>query len=82
MVNTSRNTTTKLMLIKIPTLLLFGELDTIISPRRAKDVFDEIFFDGIPKSIRYTLIPRLGHFMHNEDPEQICQHIKDFEEKL
>ncbi len=58
--------------IDVPTLLLWGEQDRIVTP-----AYGEGFRAAIPGAVLRT-IPDAGHFPHWEQPEAFVRHVTDF----
>ena len=58
--------------IDIPTLLIWGESDGIVTPR-----YGRAFCDMIPGA-RMVVIPKAGHSPHLEQPEEFLKHFLKF----
>lgn len=58
--------------IRIPTLVLWGESDGIVSPE-----YGRAFSAEIPNA-RFELIPEAGHYPHVEQPERFVQAVSRF----
>lgn len=58
--------------IKIPTLILYGQLDKDTPPR-----FGRLFANAIPGS-RLEVVDGAAHFLHQDMPEQVGQKVKEF----
>lgn len=58
--------------LQMPTLLLAGQNDRAVPPDTSRNAAAQI------PNVRFELIPKLGHLMHEEDPELICAKIKAF----
>lgn len=70
---TSRTDTTHgLSNVHVPTLILQGELDTIIPLETAQSLNEKI------KGSKLFLIPKAGHFSNLENPDAFNTHLKKF----
>jgi pimeloyl-ACP methyl ester carboxylesterase len=58
--------------IDVPTLVLFGELDRMVSPQAGKALQEQI--DGA----RFEVIPEAGHMVMLERPEQVAERLSAF----
>jgi pimeloyl-ACP methyl ester carboxylesterase len=58
--------------IKVPTLLIWGENDGIVTPR-----YGEAYRDLIPGA-RLAVIPRAGHYPHIEQPQAFLAELSQF----
>jgi pimeloyl-ACP methyl ester carboxylesterase len=58
--------------VSVPTLALSGERDGCI----ASDVFEQLMVEqDFPQGLTFSRIPQAGHFLHQEQPEQVSQKI-------
>ena len=64
--------TSLLPTIKVPTLVLVGELDVISPPAEMKEIADAI------PAAEYLVIPRAGHMTTMEEPEAVNQALTQF----
>jgi len=62
----------RLARIKVPTLVIWGESDRVVTPD-----YGRAFHQAIPGS-RFSLIPRAGHYPHIEQPEEFVNAVKEF----
>ncbi len=58
--------------IKIPTLVLWGESDRVVTPE-----YGRAFHHAIPGSA-FQLIPRAGHYPHRERPDDFVRAVTEF----
>jgi pimeloyl-ACP methyl ester carboxylesterase len=58
--------------IRVPTLLLWGESDRVVSPD-----YGRAFHEAIPGS-RFQLIARAGHYPHRERPDDFANAVSEF----
>ena len=58
--------------ISVPTLILFGELDRMVSPQAGKALQEQI--DGA----RFEVIPEAGHMVMLEQPELVAERLSAF----
>jgi len=63
----------KLDVLNVPTCLIWGEDDHVFPPDAVVPVWQGIY----PHS-ELHMIPRAGHFLQEDAPEEICEVIKDF----
>ncbi|HJX23323.1 MAG TPA: alpha/beta fold hydrolase [Candidatus Bathyarchaeia archaeon] len=69
------DTTASLPSIKVPTLILVGEHDTITPPRASREMHDKI-----PNS-EFHIISNAAHMSNLENPEQFNEYMLDFLKK-
>jgi pimeloyl-ACP methyl ester carboxylesterase len=61
--------------VSVPTLALSGERDGCI----ASDVFEQLMVEqDFPQGLTFSRIPQAGHFLHQEQPEQVSQKIVEW----
>ena len=61
--------------VPVPTLALSGERDGCI----ASDVFEQLMVaEDFPKGLTFSRIAEAGHFLHQEQPEQVNREIVDW----
>lgn len=58
--------------IKIPTLVLWGESDRVVSPD-----YGRAYSKAIPGS-QFKLVPRAGHYPYREQPEEFVRAVAEF----
>ncbi len=60
----------------IPTLIMTGEHDGCI----ALDMFGATIHDEDfpPGALKYVVVPNAGHFVQNDQPDLVTQHILQF----
>jgi pimeloyl-ACP methyl ester carboxylesterase len=58
--------------IKVPTLLIWGEQDHIVTPQ-----YGEAYGKLIPRS-RIAVIPQAGHLPHIEQPQAFLSELRNF----
>jgi pimeloyl-ACP methyl ester carboxylesterase len=62
-------------LVPVPTLAMSGERDGCI----ASDVFEQLMVaQDFPKGLTFSRIAEAGHFLHQEQPEQVNREIVDW----
>ncbi len=59
----------------VPTMLIWGENDRMIPVKHGREAHEMM-----PHS-RFELMPRAGHFAHNDDPERFVSLLSDFIEE-
>ena len=62
----------RLSRIKVPTLVVWGESDRVVTPD-----YGRAFHEAIPSS-KFSLIPRAGHYPHIEQPGEFVNAVKEF----
>jgi pimeloyl-ACP methyl ester carboxylesterase len=62
----------RLQRIKVPTLVLWGESDRVVSPD-----YGRAYQRAIPGAT-FTLIPCAGHYPHRERPEEFVSAVREF----
>ena len=61
--------------VPVPTLALSGERDGCI----ASEVFEQLMVaQDFPKGLTFSRIAEAGHFLHQEQPEQVNREILDW----
>ena len=61
--------------VPVPTLALSGERDGCI----ASEVFEQLMVaQDFPKGLTFSRIAEAGHFLHQEQPEQVNREIRDW----
>ena len=63
----------KLNVLNVPTCLIWGEDDHVFPPDTILPIWQGLY----PHSETH-MIPRAGHFLQEDAPEEICEIIKDF----
>lgn len=58
--------------IRVPTLLVFGEDDSLTSPEIGQEMASKI------RDCEYTVIPRAGHLINLEQPELFTERLLEF----
>ena len=58
--------------VKVPTLIIVGEDDVVTPPEHAKLIHEWV------ENSKLVIIPKAGHLILYEKPEEICRLIKDF----
>lgn len=58
--------------VTVPSLLLYGETDMATPPH-----FGELLAAALPSS-KLVIVPGAGHFVHQEQAQQVAAHIKEF----
>jgi len=58
--------------LQMPTLLLAAENDRAVPPETSRKAAAQM------PNASFELVPKLGHLMHEEDPDLICARIKAF----
>ena len=61
--------------IKVPTLIMVGELDTLTPPSMSKSIMNEI------KGSYLKIIPKAGHLINIEEPDIFNQNLIQFLDK-
>ena len=61
--------------IKVPTLIMVGELDTLTPPSMSKSIMNEI------KGSNLKIIPKAGHLINIEEPDIFNQNLIQFLDK-
>lgn len=62
----------RLRRVKLPTLLLWGESDRVVSPD-----YGRVYQQAIPGSV-FQVIPRAGHYPHRERPDDFVRAVTAF----
>jgi haloalkane dehalogenase len=63
----------KLGTLNVPTCIIWGEDDHIFPPDAVLPIWQGIYPHG-----EVHMVPRAGHFLQEDAPEEICETIKDF----
>ena len=71
-INTSHDTRARLREIRVPTLVVHGDVDPLV-PLRA----GELLAEGIPGA-RLAVLPGIGHIPHRETPDEFCALVGPF----
>jgi len=62
----------RLFRVNIPTLVIWGESDRVVSPE-----YGRVFHEAIPNS-KFRLIPHAGHYPHREQPDDFVRVVTEF----
>lgn len=62
----------RLARIKVPTLVVWGESDRVVTPE-----YGRAYHQAISDS-KFSLIPRAGHYPHIEQPGEFVSAVKEF----
>ena len=62
----------RLARIKVPTLVVWGESDRVVTPE-----YGRAYHEAISGS-RFSLIPRAGHYPHIEQPGEFVRAVTEF----